>query len=71
MFLNHFLLADQQISLLFSLLEENTLRVLFYGHYFQTMKHKVFLLPENYDQLSKLSVVFVSVLFLLVDIYFS
>ena len=55
--LNHFLLVDQKSFVhrsqhyhpLFLLVEDNILCVLFYLHYFQTIKEKVYLLLENLD----------------------
>ena len=68
MFLDHFLQHDQKVfsinhySLLFRLLEENILCVLFGLHYLQIF----YLLPDNFDQLSDLNFF---VLFLLIGIY--
>ena len=38
-------------------------------HQFQMMKQKVYLLPENSDQLGGLNIGFVSVMLVLIDIY--
>ena len=47
------------------------MRVLFYSHYIQMVKPKGLLLFENLDQLSNLNMAFVSVLLLLIDIYYN
>ena len=52
-------------------MEENIAYNLFSVHYLETAKQKVYLLPENFDQLSNLNTRFVTVLLLLIDIYSS
>ena len=49
-------------------MEENIAYNLFSVHYLETTKQKVYLLPENVDQLSNLNTCFVPVLLLLIDI---
>ena len=58
MLLDHFLLFDQKIFShhLFLFTEENIMCVLFAVYYLQIIKQKVYLLPENLDQLSNLNI---------------
>ena len=51
--------------------KKNTLRILLGVHYFQMIKQKACLLPENLDQLSNLNIGLEFFLLLLIDIYSS
>ena len=52
-------------------LEENFMCVLLYLHYFQTIKQKLYFLPESSDQFNNLNVYFVFLLFFLIRFYSS
>ena len=70
MFLNHFLLADKNILPII----RNRVLIMYvplYLHYFQMIKEKVYLVPENLDQLASLDLVFVFFWLFLIDIYSS
>ena len=77
MFFDNFLLADQKsffhqsqhCNLLLLQLEEDITFNLFNVHYLRTIKQKVYLLLENLDQLNNLSIGFVLILILLIDVY--
>ena len=58
-------------SLVFLLLEDNILHVLFYNFHFQKIIQKVCLLLENLDLLRNLNIDFVFLLIFLIDIYSS
>ena len=58
-------------SLLLLQSEENMACNFFDVHHLQMIKQKVYLLPENLDQLSGLNISFVYVFLVLIDIYFS
>ena len=76
MLLNYPWLADQKSfspqsecsNLLFALLEDNVLCLVFYNPHFQRIKQKVYLLLEKLDQLRNLSIGLALLLILLVYI---
>ena len=59
---------NDKIIILFLILEDNILCVLFYLPHFQTIKQKVYLLLENLDQFWNINIDFVFMVKLLVDI---
>ena len=76
MLVNSFLLVNQKsfvcqpyhYNALFLLLEDNILCVFFYLCYLQMIKEKVYLLPENLEQLINLNMGLALVLLLLIDV---
>ena len=60
---------SKHYSLLFLLLEDNILNVMFYHCHFQKATQTVYLLLENLDQLNDLNIGFVHIFLDLIDIY--